>query len=88
MNRRFGMGRVGSTCRCFNCAGVARLGRGLGLASFRASHFGNGRLIVMSLVWLVVEVAEGAGNDPVVASSLFEDTGFTDRQPDHFPYIW
>ena len=42
----------------------------------------------MSLVWLVVEVAEGAGNDPVVASSLFEDTGFTDRQPDHFPYIW
>jgi len=28
-----------------------------------------------------------AGNAPVVASSLFEDTGFTDRQPDHFPYI-
>src|SRR5208282_2395041 len=26
-----------------------------------------------------------AGNAPVVASSLFEDTGFTDRQPDHFP---
>jgi hypothetical protein len=26
-----------------------------------------------------------AGNAPVVASSSFEDTGFTDRQPDHFP---
>ena len=28
-----------------------------------------------------------AGNAPVVASGLFEDTGFTDRQPDHFPKI-
>lgn len=28
-----------------------------------------------------------AGNAPVVASGLFEDTGFTDRQPDHFPEI-
>ena len=28
-----------------------------------------------------------AGNAPVVASSLFEDTGFTGRQPDHFPEI-
>jgi len=25
------------------------------------------------------------GNAPVVASGLFEGTGFTDRQPDHFP---
>jgi hypothetical protein len=30
-------------------------------------------------------LVESAGNAPVVASSLFEDTGFTDRQPDHFP---
>ena len=29
----------------------------------------------------------GAGNAPVVASSLFEDTGFTGRQPDHLPEI-
>jgi len=29
----------------------------------------------------------GSSNAPVVASSLFEDTGFTDRQPDHFPEI-
>jgi hypothetical protein len=28
-----------------------------------------------------------AGNAPVVASGLFEDTGFTGRQPDHFPEI-
>ena len=28
-----------------------------------------------------------AGNAPVVTSSLFDDTGFTDRQPDHFPLI-
>jgi len=28
-----------------------------------------------------------AGNAPVVASSFFEDIGFTDRQPDHFPEI-
>jgi hypothetical protein len=28
-----------------------------------------------------------AGNAPVVASSLFEDTGFTGLQPDHFPGI-
>jgi hypothetical protein len=27
-----------------------------------------------------------AGNAPVVASSLLDDTGFTDRQPDHFPW--
>ena len=26
-----------------------------------------------------------AGNAPVVASGLFEDTGFTGRQPDHLP---
>src|SRR5262249_21143696 len=28
-----------------------------------------------------------AGNAPVVASSLFDDIGFTDRQPDHLPLI-
>ena len=28
-----------------------------------------------------------AGNAPVVASGLFEDTGFTGRQPDHFPKV-
>ena len=28
-----------------------------------------------------------AGNAPVVASGLVKDTGFTDRQPDHFPMI-
>lgn len=27
----------------------------------------------------------GSSNAPVVASGLFEDTGFTGRQPDHFP---
>ena len=26
-----------------------------------------------------------AGNAPVVASGLFEDTGFTGRQPGHLP---
>ena len=31
------------------------------------------------------EMVGSAGNAPVVASSLFEDTGFTGRQPDHFP---
>ena len=63
MNRRFCFGRVGSTWRCFNCAGVARLGRGL--ANLRASHLGNRRLMVMSLVWLVVDLAEGIGNAPI-----------------------
>jgi len=33
------------------------------------------------------EMVGSAGNAPVVASSLFEDTGFTDRQPDHFPEL-
>jgi hypothetical protein len=28
-----------------------------------------------------------AGNAPVVASGLFEDTDFTDRPPDHFPKL-
>ena len=28
-----------------------------------------------------------AGNAPVVASGVFEDTGFTGRQPDHFPKL-
>ena len=31
------------------------------------------------------EMVGSAGNAPVVASSLFEDTGITDRPPDHFP---
>src|SRR3990172_8099268 len=34
---------------------------------------------------LVTELVGSAGNAPVVASGLFEDTGFTGRQPDHFP---
>ncbi len=55
MNRRFCFGKVGSTWRCFNCAGVARLGRGL--ANLRSSHLGNDRLMVMGLVGLVVELA-------------------------------
>ena len=28
-----------------------------------------------------------AGNAPVVASGLFEDSGFTGRLPDHFPKL-
>jgi hypothetical protein len=52
MNGRLCFGRVGSSCLCFNCSGVARLG--LGLAIFLASHFGNNRLMVMGLVWLLV----------------------------------
>ena len=31
------------------------------------------------------QMVGSAGNAPVVASGLFEDTGFTGRQPDHFP---
>jgi len=34
-----------------------------------------------------LKMVGSAGNAPVVASGWFEDTGFTDRQPDHFPYI-
>ncbi len=30
-------------------------------------------------------MVRSAGNAPVVASGLFEDTGFTGRQPDHLP---
>ena len=31
------------------------------------------------------EMVGSAGNAPAVASGLFEDTGFTVRQPGHFP---
>ena len=31
------------------------------------------------------EMVGSAGNAPVVASGLFNDTGFTGRQPDRFP---
>ena len=55
MARRFGFGRVGSNWRCFNCAGVARLGRGL--ANLRASHLGNNRLMVMRVIGLMVDLA-------------------------------
>jgi hypothetical protein len=62
MNRCFCFGRVLSNCRCFNCAGVARLGRDL--ANLRASQFGNNKLMVMSLVRFMVYMAEGVGNAP------------------------
>ena len=62
MNRNFCFGRVLSNCRCFNCAGVARLGRDL--ANLRASQFGNNKLMVMSLVRFMVYLAEGVGNAP------------------------
>jgi hypothetical protein len=32
-------------------------------------------------------VGTGSSNAPVVASGMFEDTGFTGRQPDHFPKV-
>jgi hypothetical protein len=32
-----------------------------------------------------IELVGSAGNAPVVASGLFDDTAFTVRQPDHFP---
>jgi hypothetical protein len=50
---RFWSGSVGRICLVFNSG--RRAARGRGLANLRASHFGNGRLMIMGLVWLMVD---------------------------------